>query len=88
VLASHCRSSGSIPGDIHVGQGRFAAVISSKFLLFLPANHQCTTTETCDTSDQAEHYHILGLKLGVSSLTWNLSGYRVRKLTFIYLLSV
>lgn len=53
MLASHSRSSGSIPGNIHVGQGRFAAVISHKFLLFLPANHQCTIAETLDSSDQS-----------------------------------
>lgn len=64
MLAPHCRSSGSIPGNIHVGQGRFAAVISYKFLLFLPANHQFTIAETFDGSDPSEHYHILSLQTG------------------------
>jgi hypothetical protein len=30
--------------------------------------------EVCDSPDQAAHYHVLGPKLGASSLTWHLAG--------------
>jgi hypothetical protein len=70
-----------------VGCIGITAGVPPRLYRFAPANHHSTIHNTCaspppelcDNSDQAEQCHILALKLGASSLTQHLAGYRKRK---------
>jgi hypothetical protein len=44
--------------------------------------HLSPPCKMCYSHNKSAHCPILGLKFGTSSLTWNLAGYRVRKLVY------
>jgi hypothetical protein len=62
---------GSVPVGFVVDKVALGHVIVIPLLLH---THLSPPHEVCDSSDQAEHYHTLGPKLGASTLTLHLAG--------------